>query len=372
MENTRKSEVDKRRMTVELKVGKKIVEISRALVDDKNIHCENLIGAISIPLGVAGPVTLKGEFVTGSRFVPLATTEGALVASVNRGCKAINQAGGVIVQQAKAGVTRGPVFETSGIFESQRTSKWIAENFEQIRKVTKATSKHLALQKITTVMQGRYLYCRFHYDTDEAMGMNMVTIATDTACKLIENELSINCLSIAGNYDVDKKSSWLNFIEGRGRRGWAEVTINKKVVKDVLRVEPSQICKVVTAKCWGGSMMSGSIGFNAHFANMVAAFFIATGQDLAHVVEGSHGITTAELNDDGDLYFSIYMPAIMLGAVGGGTKLRTQSEARTIAEINNANELCEVLLAGVLAGELSLISSLAQKTLANSHKKLGR
>ena len=205
MEDKLKNDIENRRSTIELKTGKKLIEIPKALIDDENIHCENLVGAISVPLGVAGPVTINGEFISGSRYVPLATTEGALVASVNRGTKAINLANGVTVRQSCVGVTRGPVFETSGILESQRVSKWIEENIDQIKRATDATSNHLSLLKISTVMQGKYLYCRFHYDTEEAMGMNMVTIATDVASKLIEDSLSINCLSIAGNYDVDKK-----------------------------------------------------------------------------------------------------------------------------------------------------------------------
>jgi hydroxymethylglutaryl-CoA reductase (NADPH) len=204
------------------------------------------------------------------------------------------------------------------------------------------------------------------------MGMNMATIATDKIAELIEEEVGVKCISVAGNFDIDKKPAWINFINNRGFKVWAEVIVSKQTVKSVLKTTPEGIFEVWLAKCMLGSAMSGSLGFNAHYANIVAAFFAATGQDIAHTVEGSMGITTAKVLKNGDLYFSVYLPAVMLGTVGGGTNLATQKEAISITGAKKSAELAEVLGGAVLAGELSLLSSLEEGSLAKAHQKLGR
>ena len=346
-------------------------------VTGRNI--ENLIGATQIPLGAAGPLRihlegakahLRGVFK--DYYIPLATTEGALVASVSRGCKAINEAGGTTVLIEDVGQTRGPVFHTKGILHSQQIKTWIEKNFKQLKKVTDSTSSRLKLLDILVSFEGKNLYARFGYSTSDAMGMNMVTIATQQAAYLIEKETKAQCIALAGNYDIDKKPAWLNFIKGRGKKAWAEVEIDKKIVKEVLKTTPQEIVQVVKSKTHLGSIMSGSLGFNSHFANIIAAIFASCGQDLAHVVEGSLGLTDAEILDNGDLYFSIYLPSLQLGTVGGGTHLPTQQEALKIMKVTNVLEFAQVTAGAVLAGELSLIASLAQGTLAKAHKKLGR
>ena len=333
------------------------------LEDEKNIHCENLVGATSIPLGVAGPIQ--------NYYIPLATTEGALVASVNRGCKAIRLSGGAMIVVEQVGVTRGPVFETKGISESLKLKKWLNDNFGLLKNTAEKTSSHLKLKKIETTTTGCYVYVRFYFDTQDAMGMNMVTIATDLMSQIIENKTRIKCLSISGNFCVDKKPSWLNFISGRGKKVWAEVILKEKVIKEVLKTTSQKLYDVWLSKCLIGSIMSGSLGFNSHFANIVAAFFAATGQDLAHVVEGSLGITTMKIINK-DLYVSVYLPDVMLGTVGGGTKLKIKKEALSIMGVKNSIELAEVLGGAVLAGEISLLASLSEGSLAKTHKRLGR
>jgi len=200
----------------------------------------------------------------------------------------------------------------------------------------------------------------------------MVTIAVEAINQLIELETKIKCLSISGNFCVDKKLAWLNFIGGRGKEVWAEVILKKEVIKEVLKTSSEEIYQTWLAKNMIGSAISGSIGFNSHFANIVVAFFAATGQDLAHVVEGSMGMTVLQLKENGDLYFSIYMPAVMVGSVGGGTKLAIKKEALSIIGAKNSIELAEVLAGAVLAGEISLLASLAEGSLAKAHQKLGR
>lgn len=358
-----------RREFLEEKLKIKLETISKAYVDEeKFIRCENLIGATTLPLGVAGPLSIDRQ----DYFVPLATTEGALVASVNRGCKAINLSGGATSFVENVGVTRGPVYETSGLKESMVFKNWLINNFSLLKIEAEKTSSHLKLKKIGTRIAGTYVYVRFYFDTQDAMGMNMVTIATDSINRLIETKTKIKCLSVSGNFCVDKKPAWLNFLSGRGKRVWAEVILKKEVVSQVLKTTPEKFFEVWLAKCMIGSAMSGSLGFNAHFANIVAAFFAATGQDLAHTVEGSMGMTTSKILRNGDLYVSVYLPAVMIGTVGGGTKLKIKQEALSIIGAKNPVELAEVLGGAVLAGEISLLASLAEGTLAETHKKLGR
>ncbi|MBI2338060.1 hydroxymethylglutaryl-CoA reductase [Candidatus Daviesbacteria bacterium] len=379
-------------------------------------NIENLIGATQIPLGIAGPLLIHSSVIlresstegsltnvrisnksstlrlrpeglrdsslvaqndrTGKKYyLPLATTEGALVASASRGCKAINQSGGAEVLVEEVGVTRGPVFKVKGIREGIQIKQWIKDHFADLAKVAETTSHHLRLKKMGCRLVGRNLFARFYYDCQDAMGMNMATIATEQAVSLIEQGTEARCISIAGNFDIDKKPGWLNFISGRGKRVWAESVLKKEIVKSVLKTTPEKIAEVVYRKCQIGSAMAGSLGFNAHFANVVAAVFAATGQDLAHVAEGSLGITTAEVLTNGDLYFSIYLPSLMCGTVGGGTHLPAQQEALSIMGVKGTGDsvkYAQILGSAILAVEVSLMASLAEGSLAKAHQKLGR
>ncbi len=329
-------------------------------------NIENLIGSIQIPLGVAGPLRVKDYFI------PCATTEGALVASISRGAKAVSEAGGAKVFVEDVGQTRGPVFKVKNLEHAMKVKKWIQTHIPLISLNTQKTSSHLKLLGAKVSIVGRNLFVRFSYKTADAMGMNMVTIATEKAVELIEKKTKAECIALAGNYDIDKKPAWLNFIEGRGKKVWAEVNLSKKIVKETLKTTPQKIMEVVKAKAQMGSIMSGSIGFNSHFANIVAAIFAATGQDLAHVVEASLGVTDAEVLENGNLYFSIYMPSLQVGIVGGGTHLPTQKEALKLLRVKSVLEYSQIIGAATLAGELSLIASLAEGTLAKAHRKLAR
>lgn len=361
-----------RRKYLEKKLSIKLEDIGSAQVDEeKDIHCENLIGLTTIPMGVAGPIRISSSNKQ-NYYIPLATTEGALVASVNRGCKAVNLSGGVNVFVEKIGTTRGPVFFTGSLDKSKMFCRWLKDNKKKIAAIAEKTSSHIKFLKQEIKMLSDYVFIRFYFDTDKAMGMNMATIATDQITKHIEEKTGIKCLSISGNYCIDKKPAWINFINGRGFSVWAEATINKKIIKEVLKTTAEKIFETWLSKCIYGSIMSGSLGFNSHFANIVAAFFAATGQDLAHVVEGSLGLTSLRVLNNGDIKISIYLPSVMIGMVGGGTKLKTKKEALSIIGAKDSGELAAVLAAAVLAGELSLLSSLAEGSLALTHKKLGR
>ncbi len=362
-----------RRSFLEKERRVKLINIKNDNINDKkNVHGENIIGATTIPLGVAGPLKLKGESIEGNFYIPLATTEGALVASVNRGCKVITQSGGAHTYVHRVGTTRGPVFFTENLENSKRFYRWMKSHESVLAEIAEKTSRHVKLKKIEIRTLSNYAFVRFYFDTQDAMGMNMATIAADSIAHFIEKETHIKCVSVAGNYDIDKKPAWINFINNRGFKGWSEVIIPKKIVKEILKSDSQEIFEVWLAKCMIGSAISGSLGFNAHFANVVSAFFAATGQDLAHTVEGSLGITVVRPLKNGDLYCSVYMPSVLIATVGGGTKFASQKEALSIIGVSHSSELAEVLAGAVLAGELSLLASLAEGSLAKVHEKLGR
>lgn len=336
-------------------------------------NCENMIGVTQVPLGIAGPLallTVKGELL--NVYLPLATTEGALVASISRGCKAITESGGATVDSHRVGATRGPVFKVKNLQESDRLYVYLKTHLAELQNIALLTSHHITLLKLFTRGVGRYRYVRFVFDTQDAMGMNMVTIASDALTTHIEKETGVTCIALAGNFDIDKKAAWLNFIENRGTKVWAEVTISERVLKNVLKTNAQKIYEVWLAKCMIGSAMSGSIGFNAQYANVIAAIFLATGQDLGHIGECSIGITTAEIVEGKNLYMSVVLPDLMVGTVGGGTGLSTQKEALSIVGATNSQQFAEIIAGAVLAGEISLLASLSQGTLAKAHVRLAR
>lgn len=344
-------------------------------------NCENLIGAAQIPMGIVGPLTVRGEEVDGDVYVPLATTEGALLASINRGCAAIRLAGGATVHVDDVGMTRAPVFRTRSQSETRAFLKWIDENEGEIRAVGEATSRYLKLTEIRPYVFGTSIFLRFRFTTGDAMGMNMATIACDRIVRdLIEPRTGIPCVALSGNYCVDKKAASVNFSEGRGKRIHAEVVLSAEVLRDALKTDAASLVEVQYRKNLLGSIAAGAMGYNAHFANVLSAFFLATGQDPAHVVGGSTGVTCIEARENGAVYMSIFLPDAPLGATGGGTSLGTQSEALRMLGVvpdparPGAAAMClaEILGAAVLAGELSLMAAFTSSDLARAHEKLGR
>jgi hydroxymethylglutaryl-CoA reductase (NADPH) len=344
-------------------------------------NCENFIGVAQIPMGVVGPLRVRGRCVDGDVYIPLATTEAALVASTNRGCSAISQAGGAVVRVEDVGMTRAPVFRTSGIVQTQQFLKWIADHEEELRRLMEATSRHLRLLEIRPYAFGTTVFLRFRFDSGDAMGMNMATIACDRAVNdLIEPATGVPCVALSGNYCVDKKPANINFQEGRGKRIYAEILLEAPVLHHQLKTNARDLVEVQYRKNLLGSIAAGSMGFNAHYANVLAAFFIATGQDPAHVVEGSMGVTCIESRGPDSVFASVYLPDVPLGAIGGGTALDTQREALAMLGVSPDPErrgeaairLAEILGAVVLAGELSLMAAFTSQDLARAHEKLGR
>ena len=347
---------------------------------DAGPNIENMVGAVQIPLGVAGPVTIDGGVLSGSRYLPLATTEGALVASINRGCTVLNDAGGATARVTKTGMTRAPVFRVADVAEAEALVGWVRGNEDALREAAESTTSHGELLDVTPYVVGNNVYLRFRYDTKDAMGMNMATIATGEACDVIEAETTASLVALSGNLCSDKKPAAINAVEGRGRSVAADVEIPREVVTDRLHTTPEAIAEINTRKNHVGAAKAGALGFNAHVANAVAALFLATGQDEAQVVEGANAITTAETTPDGDLYVSVSLASLEVGTVGGGTKLPTQTAGLEILEVSgggdpagsNADALAEAIAVAALAGELSLLAALGSRHLSSAHADLGR
>lgn len=376
--------VEVRRRAIERITGVKLEHISKFSIDPKRAmekNIENMIGAIQIPLGIAGPLRINGETAIGDFYIPLATTEGALVASVNRGCSAITRSGGAYATLIKDGQTRAPVFNTPSIRNALELVKWVEENFQRLKEAADSTSRFVRLKRIEPFIVGPNVFLRFVYTTGDANGMNGVTIATEKAVELIEKELDFaKCISLSGNLCTDKKPSAIDMILGRARSVVAEAVIKRSVVEEKLKCKPEDIHAVNYLKNWVGSALAGSYGFNAHFANIIGAIFLATGQDEAHIVEGSLGFTYTQLTERGDLYISVTLPDLQVGTVGGGTQLETQREALSIMGVAgggdppgaNCRKFAEIVACAVLAGELSLLAALAAGHLARAHLALGR
>ncbi|PSP56084.1 hydroxymethylglutaryl-CoA reductase (NADPH) [Halobacteriales archaeon QS_1_67_19] len=340
---------------------------------------ENLIGGAQVPMGVAGPVRVAGGAADGEYYLPLATTEGALVASVNRGLSVIASAGGADARITKSGMTRAPVFRVSGIAEAEEVVSWVGEHVERLREAAESTTNHGELLDVDPYVVGDSVYLRFVYDTKDAMGMNMATIATREAAGVVEAKTPASLVAVSGNLCSDKKPAAINAVEGRGRSVTADVAIPREAVEERLHTTPEAIEEANTRKNLVGSAKAGSLGFNAHAANVVAAAFLATGQDEAHAVEGSNAITTVEARED-ELYASVSLASLEVGTVGGGTKLPTQTEALDVLGLrgggdppgSNADALAEIIAVGALAGELSLLAALASRHLSGAHEDLGR
>ena len=370
------SDVDDRRKAVEKFTGTNLENISKFCFDSelasKNI--ENMIGATQIPLGFAGPVVINGDHAKGEFIVPLATTEGALVASIARGMSVINEGGGARVKVYQDGMTRAPVFRTEGIDHCMKVMEWIDSNMGLLSSIVDTTTNHGKLTSVESFPAGRNLFIRFTFGTGDAMGMNMATIATEAICKAIEDGTGAVMVSVSGNLCSDKKAAAINMIKGRGKSVIAETLIPEDVVEKRLRASTHSIVETSIRKNLVGSSLSGTLGANAHAANMIAALYIATGQDPAQVVSGSMTTTMCE-NVNGDLYISVRMPAVEVGTVGGGTRLPSQSEALSMIGClgdEKAKKLAEIVAVTVLAGELSTISAQAAGHLGKAHQELGR
>ncbi|KAK6522861.1 3-hydroxy-3-methylglutaryl-coenzyme A (HMG-CoA) reductase isozyme, variant 2 [Arthrobotrys megalospora] len=344
--------------------------------------CENVIGYLPLPVGVAGPLVIDGE----SYWIPMATTEGVLVASTHRGCKSINSGGGVTTVITGDGMTRGPCVSFASLARAGAAKLWLdSEEGQKIMKdAFNSTSRFARLQTVKCALAGTYLYIRFKTTTGDAMGMNMISKGVEHALNVMSNDAGFDdmeIISVSGNYCTDKKPAAINWIEGRGKSVVAEAIIPKETVEQTLKITVDALLELNISKNFIGSAMAGSVGgFNAHAANIVAAVFLATGQDPAQVVESANCITVMR-KVNGNLQISVSMPSIEVGTIGGGTILEPQGAMLDLLGVRgphpttpgtNAQQLARIVAGAVLAGELSLCSALAAGHLVRSHMQHNR
>lgn len=345
--------------------------------------CENVIGYMPLPVGVAGPLMIDDV----PYHIPMATTEGCLVASTMRGCKAINAGGGVETVLTQDGMTRGPCVSFASLKRAGAAKIWLdsVEGQTVIKKAFNSTSRFARLQHIQTAIAGTLLFIRFRTTTGDAMGMNMISKGVEFSLKYMVEECGwedMEVISVSGNYCTDKKPAAINWIEGRGKSIVAEARIPAEVVRKVLKSEVDALVELNISKNLIGSAMAGSVGgFNAHAANLVTAVFLACGQDPAQNVESSNCITLMNKLKNGDLQVSVSMPSIEVGTIGGGTILEPQGAMLDLLGVRgphptqpgeNARQLARIVASAVLAAELSLCSALAAGHLVQSHMQHNR
>ncbi len=333
-------------------------------------NCENCIGAVAVPVGLAGPITFNGNIF----FAPLATTEACLVASVNRGCKALGE---IRVKSDFVGITRSPVFKVKDPKDAEFYLQKLTKLELRMQEIVSKTSRFTKIIKFEVEIVEEYLYIKFYFETGDAMGMNMITIATNAiSTELLEDELDAKLIAVSSNFCSDKKISLKNIEKGRGFRVYAEANISESVLNDILKTDSARMIEAYLAKIVIGSDLADSISHNSHIANVVSALFLATGQDAAHIPESSLGETKVEKIEDG-IKISVFLPTVICGTIGGGTRLPFQHEALILTGINLADpnvgnskkSFAELVGAVALAGELSLLSSISENSLADAHKK---
>jgi hydroxymethylglutaryl-CoA reductase (NADPH) len=338
-------------------------------------NIENFTGVAQIPIGVAGPLQVNGEHAQGEVLVPLATTEGTLVASYSRGMKLINLCGGVRTTIADDCMQRAPVFIFDSAREARAFRDWVHEHYEEVKREAEATSSVARLLFIDFYLANKFAYARFNFATGDAAGQNMVGRATFAACSwIVEHNPTVRRFFLESNFATDKKASLINVMRTRGKRVTAECVFRRDHLVHVMRVQPESL-----VYHWGvanvGSLMSGANNNGLHAANAITALFIATGQDVANVAEGAAGLIYSELTPDGDLYLSITLPSLIVATYGGGTGLPTQRECLELLGCygrGKVNRFAEIVAGVVLAGEISLASAISSLEWVSSHEKYGR
>ncbi len=369
--------VNRRRAMVERSAGLKLQHLVHHSFDPHVTrgNCENFLGVAQVPIGLAGPLLMHGEHAEGEFLIPLATSEGTLVASYSRGMKILGLCGGVRATVVADAMQRAPVF----VFRDARAGRdfvvWVAENLSAIRREAESTSSVARLQSIDPYVASKFVYLRFNFSTGDAAGQNMVGRATFAACNWILGRFpDVTDFYLESNFATDKKASQINMLRTRGKRVTAEATLTRDVLVRHLRVEPQQL-----AHHYGvaniGAFLSGANNNGAQSANGITAMFIATGQDVANVAESAAGILYSELTPSGGLYLSLTIPSLIVATHGGGTGLPTQRECLEILQCfgkGKVNRLAEIVAGVALAGEISLGAAISSSDWVSSHEKHGR
>lgn len=370
--------IKERQKFVEEQTGVNLNHVRNFSFDPKVLqgNIENFIGVAQVPIGLAGPIRILGEYAQGDFYIPMATTEGTLVASYNRGMKLLSESGGVTCTVMDDAMQRAPLFVFENARYSRNFGKWIDNNFGAIKAKAEETTNSGKLLDIEQYTVGKLHWLRFNFTTGDAAGQNMVTKATHRACHwmLEQNIEGLEHFSMAANMDTDKKHSHLNTLQTRGKRVVAEATIPKDLLEKIMHTTGNALFKQRQLSNMG-AILSNSSNNGAHSANGLTAMFIATGQDVANIAESSAAVTYSELKENGDYYMSITIPSLIIATYGGGTALPTQRECLEILGCFGAGKvykLAEIMAAVVLAGELSLASAIVANEWVSSHEALGR
>ncbi len=369
-------QVDKRRRWVEETTHCELPHVGAYSVPSEAMrgNIENPIGAIQMPLAVAGPLLLSGEHANGTFYVPLATTEGALVRSYERGMVAITRSGGA---EARVWVDENrvsPVFFTSGVAEAHAFAQRVSEHMDEIRAAAESTTRHGRLLRVECFPVGREVILNFCYNTGDAQGMNMIVKASEKACRYIQQHLGGLRYYVFSGYNSEKRASGSLLRGGKGKKVTAGVRIPAAIARTVLHAPPERLVDM-----WHhtvlGHLQAGAMGYNGHYANGLTALFIACGQDVANVANAAVGITNFELTADGDLYASVTLPSLTVATVGGGTGLGTSRECLEMLGCvgdGGALKLAEITAATVLAGELSMGGAIGSGEFVDAHELYGR
>lgn len=338
-------------------------------------NIENPIGVAQVPIGLAGPVKINGEHAQGDFYVPMATTEGTLVASYSRGMRLLSAIGGVKTTVVERYMQRAPVFHFEDALQAREFGEWIDQNFDKIAAAAETTTSVGKLSHIEQYGVARMRFLRFNYTTGDAAGQNMCGKATLAACEWIKgNNPNAERYTLSGAIDTDKKHSQINTLHSRGARVVAEAVIPNEIIQQIMHIDTKSLFGARQISNVGG-MLAGTSNNGLHAANGLAAIFIATGQDAANIAESQAGIVYTDLADNGDLYWSITLPSVIVATYGGGTGLATQRECLEIMDCygdGKALKLAEICAATVMAGELSLASAVLAGHWVESHDRLGR
>jgi len=338
-------------------------------------NCEHFSGVAQIPLGFAGPLQINGEHADGEFLIPLATTEGTLIASYNRGIKLMNLCGGVYCSVVADAMQRAPVFVFNNAREGRDFVSWVNAHRDEIAAEAEATSSVAKMKDIDPYLSNKFVFLRFNYTTGDAAGQNMVGRSTFAACSwILDRYAGIEHFYLESNFATDKKASQVNIMRTRGKRVTAEAVIKRDVLIQHMRVEPETLA-YHAGIANVGAFISGANNNGLHSANAITALFIATGQDVANVAESSAGIVYTELTPEKDLYISITIPSLIVATYGGGTGLPTQRECLDLLGCvgkGKVYKFAEIVAGVVLAGELSLASAISSSDWVSSHEQYGR
>ncbi len=339
-------------------------------------NIEHFIGTVKVPVGLAGPLRVNGLFAQGEYYVPLATTEAALVASYSRGAALITKAGGASVVLLNEGVSRSPVFAFENFEQVGHFLRWVLGCIPEIKRVAESTTRHGKLMDFQVMVEGNHVYCQLIYSTGDAAGQNLVTIATQAVVTWVveHSPMKPRVAYVEANFSGDKKASVQSLQTVRGRKVTAEVTLPADLVERFLRTSSTRIVDYSRMATMGG-ILSGALGNQAHYANGLAALFIACGQDAACVSEAAIGATRFEVTTDGALYASVTLPNLIVGTVGGGTRLPSQQaclEILHLAGAEHARAFAEVAACLCLAGEISIVGAMCAGEFTRAHARLAR